>query len=261
MRVVETKTGVRLMSDSEDLGNFGGGIEHDTENPEDEVNKKLTQWIASQKNTRVYWDREKSYAHGTFSISTQRRPDLFIETDGNNFVVEVKRGEQTGEVYEASGQAFLYWRDIVTGEAEYRVNNEHREVNGVLIATQHSPAGHLLSNAYGSDPRRPDRRRPRGDDAARGDRYPTNEHAGSQAYMRVMYYASAKLWAEENDTNPDTGIGMLLSSVLDGKGTGRLNADPAAFHIVPQSGKYSQNWDYIPYWKEDDHSSGTGGHN
>jgi hypothetical protein len=238
----------------ESLTEHGGGVEHDDPNPEDEVNKRLTDWLNKKGENKVdvYWDRNKSYNSGCFEITTQRRPDLLVEGKENCFAVEVKRGGDTSAVYDAARQAYHYWLDIETGEAEYIVSGEIKDIEAVLVATQYSPSGHLFENIHSLDPRRSGRKRPSGDDDARGRNYPNNEHASSQTYVRLLHRLGPKDWAERNDKNPSTGIGALYSSALDGHGKGEDNAFPAAFHIVARDGRIAQNWDYIPFWRSED---------
>lgn len=231
------------------LSDFGGGYEPDTANPEDEVNKTLSQWLASQANTRVYWDRNRSYGHGTFSASTHpQRPDLLIDTDGGTYVVEVKRGNKTGSLYEAAEQLIGYWSDIVTGDATYRCRGEDIDIDAVVLATQFSPEGHVFHNNRGLDPRRGGRS---SDSDVAGEQYPTVEHAASQAYTRTVY-RWARWYCNNHNIEAETGIGALYSSALDGDGSGAQDATPAVFYLVPNAGRATQNWSYIPYWKQND---------
>lgn len=230
------------------LSDFGGGYDADTANPEDEVNKSLSQWLASQSNTRVYWDRDRSYGHGTFSVSTHpQRPDLLVDTDGGTYAVEVKRGTKTGSLYDAAEQLVGYWSDIATGEATYRLRGDVVDIDAVILATEFSPEGHVFHNSRGLDPRRGGRN---SDHNVAGEQYPTVEHAASQAYTRTVY-RWARWLCEQKEIEPDTGVGALYSSALDGRGSGSQDAIPAAFYLTPKAGRATQNWSYVPYWKQD----------
>jgi hypothetical protein len=237
------------------LADHGGGVDHDDPNPEDEINKRLTDWLIREDETNeidVYWDRRKSYNSGSFDITTRRRPDLLVDGKENCFAVEVKRGGDTAKLYKALRQVYQYWLDIETGEAEYTVNGNPKDVEAVLIATQYSVSGHLFEDVHNLDPRRSGRKRPEGDDDVRGIHYPTVEHSGSQVYVRSLYQLGPKDWAERYDENPSTGIGALYSSALDGHGSGETDAIPAAFHLIARNGQKVQNWDYIPFWRSED---------
>jgi hypothetical protein len=231
------------------LSDFGGGYEPDSPNPEDETNKKLSQWLAQQEKTQIYWDRKKSYGHGTFSVSTTTTPDLVVTSAANNYAVEVKREEQTGEIYKSLPQLVGYWKAVETSDAIYRVNGNRIEIDAVILATGGSPKGHIFSNQNGLDPRRTGRSS--GDNDSRGENYPTVEHAGSQSFMRA-FYQWAKAENNRLDVNSTVGIGSLYSSALEGDSPGVKSSIPAAFHLVPGGDQVTtQNWDFIPYYKQD----------
>jgi hypothetical protein len=61
------------------LSDFGGGVDIDEPNPEDDIKRYLTSWLRG--DVGVYWERERSYGNGTFSVTTRRRPDLVIESE------------------------------------------------------------------------------------------------------------------------------------------------------------------------------------
>jgi len=150
-------------------------------------------------------------------------------------------------VYDAVQQAIGYWLDIASSGAEYTINGETVEIDAVLVATDRSPEGHIFANNRNLDPRRSGRG---SESDVAGVQYPHVEHAASQAYVRVMY-RWARSEAEEHGLDPDTGIGALYSSALDGRGSSERDTVPAAFYLVPENGRHTQNWSYIPYWKQD----------
>lgn len=229
------------------LNDFGAGYDPDVANPEDEVNQTLSQWLAKQSNTRVYWDRDRSYGHGTFSVTTHpHRPDLVVTTDGGNYAVEVKQASETGAIYDAAEQAISYWLEIVQGDAEYSVNGDAIAIDAVLVATDRSPEGHIFANNRKLDPRRSGRE---SESDVVGIQYPRVEHSASQAYVRTAY-RWARWLTSEKDIDPDVGVGALYSSALDGRGSGSHDTIPAAFYLVPENGRHTQNWSYIPYWKQ-----------
>jgi hypothetical protein len=229
------------------LRDFGGGYKEDDPNPEDKRNRKLSQWLAQQEQTTVYWDRKRSYGHGTFSVSTDTTPDLVIQSASNNFAVEVKRETDSTEIYNSLWQTVGYWRDIVDGKATYTVNGKELQIEGVLIATGNSPNGHLFSSKNKTDPRRTERS---SESDVEGVNYPSNEHAASQVFVRCLYRAARKEY-ERGSLSGGAGIGALYSTALEGDKPGVKTTKPAAFHLAPgrDHGKV-QNWDYIPFFKQ-----------
>jgi len=132
--------------DKTDLSNFGGGVDNTkADDPEDKDNLSLSKWLTNP-SVNVYWDREKPYGYNTFSVTTQKRPDLIIDAKVNTFAVEVKDYEKTGCVINGAEQAEGYWRDIESGKAEYSINGNKVEIDAVLLATRASKAGHLFED-------------------------------------------------------------------------------------------------------------------
>lgn len=232
------------------LSDFGGGIEYeDPDDPEDRDNLYLSQWL-SAPGVRVYWDREKSYGFGTFTTGMSRTPDLVVDSKANTFALEVKPADEGGKVTDGAEQAERYWRDIESGEAEYKLNGEPAEVDAVLLATRASPDGHLYENTRGRDPRRPSRSRG-GSDVVEYGHLPTVEHAASGPVTRVMHRFARRWYKNSDKDSTDCAIGALYSSALDGDPRGTESV-PAAYHIRPGNGRKSQSWEYIPFHKKDD---------
>jgi len=231
------------------LDDFGGGYDPDDPDKEDVDMLELSKWLA-QPDVQVYWDRDKTYGFGTFSTGMAETPDIFVDSKVNNFAVEVKPPDESGKVVEGARQAVRYWENIENGDAEYHVNGEVVDVDGVLLATRHSMRGHLFKTDRGKDPIKEGRSRG-ATDVVEAGHMPQTEHAGSEACIRSAYQF-AKRWFDnsEQDTT-DTGFGALYSSALDGDIAGS-NTVPAAFHISPGNGRQSHAWEYIPFYKKPD---------
>jgi len=228
-----------------DLSNFGAGVDQDAVNPEDDVNKYLSQWLRGDGRS-VYWDREKSYGNGTFNVTTRRRPDLLITGKNRNYVVEVKRSEDSSNIHDGSVQAFGYWRDLVSGQASYSVRGKTVDIDAVLLASDKSPEGKLFHSWNKKDVLRSGR----SDGAKKAVKYgqiPEIEHSTTETLIRVMHR-----FAKDYDDDAKVGIGGLLSSCLDGDGGHIDSAEPAALYYAPGNGsvdgKRVQNWDYIPFY-------------
>lgn len=226
-----------------DLSDFGGGVDHDEQNPEDEVNRLLSDWLR-HGDRGIYWDRKKSYGNGTFSISTQRSPDLLLTSKERNYAIEVKRAEDSGKVHDGAVQVFQYWKDIVEGKAVYSVGDKTYDIDAVLLATRYSPEGHLFHNWERKDMMRSGR----SDGAKRAAKYgqiPQIEHATSETLVRILHR-----FAREYDDSATVGIGALLSSALDDDNANPESADPAALFYAMGLDRV-QNWEYIPFYLGD----------
>lgn len=227
-----------------DLSDFGGGIDEDDPNPEDEIQKRLSRWLRGDDRT-IYWDRDRSYGNGTFSVTgTHRRPDLVIKGQSNNYAVEVKPSEDSGDVHDGAYQVFEYWKDIVESQATYTVRGEEVDLDAVLLATDKSPEGHLFHDWKKKDVMRSGRSEG-AQRAADIGQIPQKEHATSETLIRIMHR-----FARGYDDDADVGIGGLLSSALDGDNAHIDSADPAALYYAMGQNPV-QNWEYIPFYLSD----------
>lgn len=226
-----------------DLSDFGGGVDEDDANPEDNIKKVLSRWLRGNDRT-IYWERDRSYGNGTFSVSTRRRPDLLIESKTRNYAVEVKRSEDSANVHDGAFQTFQYWKDLVDGKATYTVRRNEIEIDAVLLATDRSPEGHLFHNWRKKDVMRSGR----SGGAKRAVEYgqiPKIEHATSETLIRLLHR-----FARGYDDDAEVGIGGLLSSALDGDNAHVDSATPAALYYALGKDRV-QNWEYIPFYLRD----------
>ena len=223
-----------------DLSDFGGGIDADDANPEDDINKMLSMWLRHD-DRQVYWDRERTYGNGTFSVSTRTRPDLVVTSTERNYVIEVKRAEDSANVHDGAEQLFGYWRDIVDGDATYSVQGKTVDIDAALLATDFSPEGHLFHNWNKKDVMRSGRSEGAAT-AARYNQIPDIEHATSETVIRLLHR-----FARGYDDTAGVGIGGLLSSALDGDRPHVETAKPAALYYAPGA-EQVQNWEYIPFY-------------
>lgn len=228
-----------------DLSDFGGGVNRDDPNPEDDINQELSSWLRGNDRT-VYWDRKKTYGNGTFEISTQRRPDLVIDAKSQTYAVEVKRAEDSGKVHDGVIQTYNYWRDLVGGNAEYTARGKGLDIDAVLLATEHAPKGRLFHDWQKKDPKRSGRSNG-AQRAADAGHIPDIEHTASETAVRLMYR-----FGKEYEKKATIGIGALLSSALDGDDPHPDAADPAALFYAPGGtpgdGGGVQNWEYVPWF-------------
>jgi len=232
-----------------DLATFGGGVEIDQPNKEDRDNIELSRWLAGP-DVDIYWDRSKSYGFGTFTTGIRSTPDLVIDGHNRTYAVEVKPPDKSGKIHDGIQQAKRYWRDIESGRASYRLNDDTQvEIEAVLIATRNSPSGHLFENKRGADPKRPGRSRG-GAEVANAGHMPDIEHAGTQQAMRQAYRSVRSWYHDSEKESCETGFGYLSSLCLDGETSG-LHSTPAAFYITPGNGGKSNNWQSIPWHKKD----------
>ena len=223
-----------------DLSDFGAGVEEDVPNPEDDVKKYLSEWLRGNER-RIYWEKEKTYGNGTFSVSTRRRPDLVIESKTRNYAVEVKVAEDSGNVHDGAHQTYQYWKDIVDGRATYSVRGNEIEIDAVLLATRYSPEGHLFHTWENKDAMRTGRSEG-AKKAVEFNQIPAIEYSASETLIRMLHR-----FARGYNDEAEVGIGGLLSSALDDDQPNIASASPAALFYSLGSDRV-QNWEYIPFY-------------
>lgn len=223
-----------------DLSDFNAGVDADKPNPEDEVKQYLSEWLRGEGRT-IYWERKKTYGNCTFSVTTQRRPDLVIEGKNRNYAVEVKTATDSAKVHDGAYQTFVYWKDIVEGNATYSVRGEEIEIDAVLLATKYSPEGHLFHTWENKDVIRTGRSEG-AKKAAEFGQIPAIEYGASETLIRLLHR-----FARGHNPDATVGIGGLLSSALDGDQPNIASADPAAIYYALGTDRV-QNWEYIPWY-------------
>jgi len=232
-----------------DLGDFGGGYNHDP-GPEDGVRLDLSTWLRSD-DVQVYWDRDHDCGWSTFDISTQKRPDLLINSVDKNYAVEVKTGDDSAGIHDGFAQLVEYWESYVDGDATYRVDGQTQTIDAFLIATQHSPHGRIYKGEGESDVLRTGTSSGR-QKAARAGQLPRREFNATERAIRVTWRLT-----KERRGDATCGIGALLSSRLDGDNAGYQSATPAALYkshggVQPKGWNDPgyQWWQYIPFYLE-----------
>lgn len=224
------------------LSDFGGGVQEDDPNPEDNIKTQLSKWLRGDDRT-IYWEQDKTYGNRTFSVSTRRCPDLVIESKTKNYAVEVKIGDHSSDVHDGGYQTYQYWKDIVEEDAVYSIREQAIEIDAVLIATQFSPEGHLFDTENNRDSMRSGRSKG-SKRAVKFGQIPEIEYNASETLIRMLHR-----FAKGDNPGASVGIGGLLSSALDDDQPNISSADPAALFYAP-GGDQVQNWEYIPFYLE-----------
>lgn len=222
-----------------DLRDFGGGADDDPD-PEDEVRIKLSRWLADH-GAKVYWDRKPAYGYNTFSPGQRARPDLLVEGQFNTYALEVKVGDDSSKIHDGLPQTVGYWEAVVNGETNYRVDGKPVDIDAFLLATGHSPFGRLFPAEGEKDVLRTKTGEGR-QKAVKAGHIPKREFGSSETAIRAMWR-----FAKERNKDASLGIGALLSSRLDGGGSGGVGESaPYALHYCP-GGHQPDGWDSPGY--------------
>ena len=232
-----------------DLSSFGGGVDHDP-SKEDEIRITLSRWLRNA-GADVYWDRDHSYGWGTFDPGTAARPDLLVDGPRFTYALEVKPSENS-RIHDALPQIHDYWLQVINGESKYTVSGQKKEIDAFLLATDNSPAGRLFDAKGENDVMGTGEFSEGHQKAVQVGQLPQREYNRTESITRA-------LWRYSKNANPNAklGIGVLLSSRLDGDNPGVNDAYPAALfksHSGMPLGNSSKTryqwWEYIPFYNK-----------
>jgi len=206
--------------------------------PEDQVKRQLSNWLEEHGCT-VYWEKEPSYGRKTFSTPSTARPDLLVEVGGKQVALEVKRGDDTGAVYDGVMQLTRYWYRATLDDVGYEFDTAQSTPDAFLLATKHSPHGRLLANQRDGEVKRRNTSGGRGR-AVRFGAVPPAEYALSEAISRLTARHAKTLLEQFGGQNTrNIGIGALYSTNLGRPDTfspdppGLLDSQPATYYYIP----------------------------
>jgi len=194
--------------------------------PEEAVKIGLAEWIETDGDADVYWEKEPSYwkdkpqfRRPTFRVTdgSGKKPDLLIKTGKRTFAVEVKDAEDTSSVHTGAVENFVYWKEYSLTGTEYIIESDAVDIDAFLLATQYSPEGSLFKRfdcVTKPESRNED---PPGNLDPPVWFIPQWEYHNTKGTTRSMW-RQAKYRAKEEDGiswGNKPGIGTLLSGELD----------------------------------------------
>lgn len=203
------------------------------------VQRSLADWLNRRANAKVYWAENPPEEYERFSFeNADHRPDLLAISD-LTVVAELKDGDDSKGVYEAMSQLHDYWVQYEYGDSHVRVANETIDVDAFVIATQYSPDGHLFK-------RDPQNEGIRGEDREKGFRQtygddefwnhgnrPQYEYTRTEAIPRIQWRYAWYEAERQNETKSDidTGLGILLSDLIDDRPEQSVNTTNLGYRI------------------------------
>lgn len=229
---------------NKNLSEFGSGDDSDDLSGIQKIEQNLCLWIIEQENTKVFTRKQEKYSNGYFKLDGKYRPNLFVNSNDNNYIINVVSAEESSDVHDAVIKTIDYWKDITLHERKVNYHQKSAGIDAVLLATEYSLYGHLYNNRNKNDPLR-EQRSEEGKETAQYHNIPKIEHTCSETLIRLMWR-----FAEDKNGDAKIGLGGLLSSQLDADDPTSTDADeqdtiPAALYKIPNSNS-NQEWDYIP---------------
>lgn len=180
-----------------------------------QVQKSISKWLETEIDATVFWGEDPPEGNHLFHFTkSNKRPDLLVSSS-QNYVIEVKDGNDSAAIYDAMRELHEYWRGYEFGEVGVKSENQEINIDAFLLATQFSPEGHLFKLEREQGFRRTYDNKESGWNA---EMRPQFEYARSESIPRILWrYAwyEAETRQEQSRENIGTAIGVLLSDVID----------------------------------------------
>lgn len=179
--------------------------------PETATKRDLSEWLTNH-GLDVAWEQENQFGYDVFQVNeAPEKPDLIAQSDLLNVAIETKRGDQKSATYQALLQNHDYWLNHRTGRTVYELNGAPVDIDGFVVANDHSIRGWLFGSDY--------ERLITYDQFGEGRQYavdtgqlPRSEGSMSEEFTRIQWRVAKKA-----STSFNTGVGALLSTALDGE--------------------------------------------
>jgi len=116
--------------------------------PEEKAEIILWDWLRNYGE--VYFNRKNSVNSKLFKVKgiSTEIPDLLLITElfGKKeiFAIEVKNGDKGSNIRQANKIFYKYLLNYILGKTKYFVEDKEVKIDRFLVATQHSPEGHLF---------------------------------------------------------------------------------------------------------------------
>lgn len=126
---------------------------------ENVVRKRLTVWLESH-GAAVYWGEEvDEYDQETFRVESKgignfgedaHRPDILASFNDHTTVIEVKTGNNYGDIGKGVWELFEYWEAHQSGRLVYTTEEGQtlHTPDSFTLATRYSPFGHIYNSNH-----------------------------------------------------------------------------------------------------------------
>ena len=171
-------------------------------NNEKAVMLVLSRWM-SNFDIKIWWNQKNEHGYPVFNTKGRKRSDLLISTNNKYYVIECKHSEHKKNIYDA----FFQLLDYSISETVYMVNKIPYNIDGYLLATEHSINGHLFNPKYDVLMTEKDFSENRMW-AVRAGEIPRTEYSMTEAICRLLWRGVLKY-------NIEYPVGVLLSDKLN----------------------------------------------
>jgi len=109
------------------------------------VMRELSEWV-QQYGWKVYYNQKNTDGYPVFHANTNSKPDLLLQKNGYNILVEVKKGKKHNDILNGIDQTWKYAGEYYTGRHIYNLgNNKKLIIDAFVLATHYSHLGFLYA--------------------------------------------------------------------------------------------------------------------
>jgi len=150
----------------------------------------------------IWWNQENN-DYPVFHTKGLNRSDILIKSNNQYFLIECKIASHNSNIYNGFFQLLNYSKS----DTKYMIDNKQVELNGFVLATEHSINGHLFEPKYEVLMAEKDFSESRMIAVNRGE-IPKKEYSMTEAICRM-------LWRGISEYKIESSIGVLLSNNLN----------------------------------------------
>lgn len=108
-----------------------------------QVMRGIAQWLKPY-GWKVSFNQKNEDNYEIFNANTNSKPDLLIQKNGYNILIETKNGEDHQDLLDGLDQTIKYAGEYYSGRSQYKKLIKIR-INAFILATKFSPFGYLYS--------------------------------------------------------------------------------------------------------------------
>jgi hypothetical protein len=107
-----------------------------------QVMRNIAEWVKDYGWNTSY-NQKNSDGYNIFHANTNSKPDLLLQKNHYNVLVEVKPGLAHQDILDGVDQIWDYASEYYSGRAIYYVNNQSISIDAFVFATKFSRSGYL----------------------------------------------------------------------------------------------------------------------
>ena len=107
-----------------------------------QVMREIADWV-KQYGWQPYFNQKNTDNYPQFHANTNSKPDLLLQKNQYNILVEIKTGQDHQDILNGVDQTWRYAGEYYSGRAIYTIDNEKITIDAITLATKFSKSGFL----------------------------------------------------------------------------------------------------------------------